>query len=159
MKALPTLSFTAAAGSLRGSSKFDYFQNPTWYGYGTLGLNLSVPIFTGFQRKRQVDQAFLALKKTEQNEENLKLSIDLEQSQSASTFRNNLLTLQSQEQNMQLAQEVYTTTQVKYREGVGSSLEMSTAENDLLKAQQNYFDALYNTIVAKIDYLKAYGKL
>jgi len=159
MKGLPTLSFNASAGSLRGSSEFDYFRNPTWYGYSTLGLNLSVPIFAGFQRKRQVDQAFLALKKTEQNVENLKLSIDLEQSQSASTFRNNLLTLQSQEQNMQLAQEVYTTTQVKYREGVGSSLEMSTAENDLLTAQKNYFDALYNTIVAKIDYMKAYGKL
>ena len=159
LKGLPTLSFNASAGSLRGSSQFDYFKNPTWYGYSTLGLNLSVPIFTGFQRKRQVDQAFLALKKTEQNVENLKLSIDLEQSQSASTFRNNLLTLQSQEQNMQLAQEVYTTTQVKYREGVGSSLEMSTAENDLLTAQKNYFDALYNTIVAKIDYMKAYGKL
>ncbi|SEL08367.1 Outer membrane protein TolC [Chitinophaga rupis] len=159
MKGLPTLSFNASAGSLRGSSQFDYFKNPTWYGYSTLGLNLSVPIFAGFQRKRQVDQAFLALKKTEQNVENLKLSIDLEQSQSASTFRNNLLTLQSQEQNMQLAQEVYTTTQIKYREGVGSSLEMSTAENDLLTAQKNYFDALYNTIVAKIDYMKAYGKL
>lgn len=159
LKGLPTLSFNASAGSLRGSSQFDYFKNPTWYGYSTLGLNLSVPIFAGFQRKRQVDQAFLALKKTEQNVENLKLSIDLEQSQSASTFRNNLLTLQSQEQNMQLAQEVYTTTQVKYREGVGSSLEMSTAENDLLTAQKNYFDALYNTIVAKIDYMKAYGKL
>ncbi|HEU4555166.1 MAG TPA: TolC family protein [Chitinophaga sp.] len=159
LKGLPTLSFYASAGSLRGTSKFDYFQNPTWYGYSMLGLNLSVPIFSGFQRKRQVDQAFLAVKKTENNIENLKLSIDLEQSQSASSFRNNLLTLQSQEQNMKLAQEVYNTTQIKYREGVGSSLEMSTAENDLFTAQQNYFDALYNTIVAKIDYLKAYGKL
>jgi len=91
--------------------------------------------------------------------ENLKLSIDLEQSQSASSFRNNLLTLQSQEDNMKLAQEVYSTTQTKYKEGVGSSLEMSNAENDMLTAQRNYFDALYQTIVAKIDYLKAYGKL
>jgi outer membrane protein TolC len=36
---------------------------------------------------------------------------------------------------------------------------MTTAENDLLTAQRNYFDALYNAVVAKIDYLKAYGKL
>jgi outer membrane protein TolC len=60
---------------------------------------------------------------------------------------------------MQLAQEVYNTTQIKYREGVGSSLEMSTAENELLTAQNNYFNALYNAAIAKVDYLKAYGKL
>ncbi|KAA2245539.1 TolC family protein [Chitinophaga agrisoli] len=159
LKGLPTLSFTAATGALRGSSKFDYFQSPLWYGYASLGLNLSVPIFTGLQRKRQVDQAFLNVKKTEQQVENLKLSIDLERSQSSSTFRNNLLSLRSQEENMKLAQEVYNTTEIKYREGVGSSLEVSNAEKDLLTAQQNYFDALYKTIVAKIDYLKAYGKL
>jgi len=156
---VPSLSLFASTGALRGSSKFDYFQSQSWYGYVSTGVQLSVPIFTGLQRKRQVDQAFLTVKKTEENMENLKLSIDLEQSQSASSFRNNLLTLQSQEDNMKLAQEVYSTTQTKYKEGVGSSLEMSNAENDMLTAQRNYFDALYQTIVAKIDYLKAYGKL
>jgi len=159
MQGLPSLSLFASTGALRGSSKFDYFESQSWYGYVSTGINLTVPIFSGLQRKREVDQAFLTVKKAEESIANLKLSIDLEQSQSASNFRNNLLTLQSQEENMQLAQEVYNTTQIKYREGVGSSLEMTTAENDLLTAQQNYFDALYNTIVAKIDYLKAYGKL
>ncbi|HEY0612508.1 MAG TPA: TolC family protein [Chitinophaga sp.] len=156
---VPSLSLFASTGALRGSSKFDYFQSQSWYGYVSTGVQLSVPIFTGFQRKRQVDQAFLTVKKAEESMENLKLSIDLEQSQSASSFRNNLLTLQSQEDNMKLAQDVYNTTRIKYKEGVGSSLEMTNANNDLLTAQQNYFDALYNTIVAKIDYLKAYGKL
>jgi outer membrane protein TolC len=159
LQGVPSLSLFASTGALRGSSKFDYFQSQSWYGYVSTGLNLSVPIFSGFQRRRKVDQAFLTVKKAEQNLENLRLSIDLEQSQSGSSFRNNLLTLQSQEENMQLAQEVYNTTQIKYREGVGSSLEMSTAENELLTAQRNYFEALFNAIVAKIDYLKAYGKL
>ncbi len=91
--------------------------------------------------------------------EEAKLGIDVEQAQSTSNLRNNILTLEAQESNMQLAQEVYNTTQVKYREGVGSSLEMSTAENELLKAQNNYWTALFNAAVSKVDYLKAYGKL
>lgn len=159
MKALPSLQLFGATGALRGSDKFDYFQSQVWYGYVNTGLNLSVPIFTGLQRKRQVDQAWLAVKKSEVAIENTKLGIDLEREQSSSTFRNNVLTLEAQEKNMQLAQDVYHTTQVKYREGVGSSLEMTTAENDLLTAQNNYFTALFNAIVAKIDLLKAYGKL
>ncbi|GEP89507.1 Outer membrane protein TolC [Chitinophaga terrae (ex Kim and Jung 2007)] len=159
LKGLPSLQLFASTGALRGSDKFDYFQNQMWYGYVNTGLNLSVPIFTGFQRKRQVDQAFLAVKKSEVAIDNLKQGIDLEREQSASNFRNNVLTLEAQEKNMQLAQEVYNTTQIKYREGVGSSLEMTQAENDLLTAQNNYFTALFNAIVAKIELLKAYGKL
>lgn len=159
MKGWPSLQLFGATGSLRGSDKFDYFQSQAWYGYINTGLNLSIPIFTGLQRKRQVDQAWLAVKKSEVAIENTKLGIDLEREQSSSTFRNNVLTLEAQEKNMQLAQDVYHTTQVKYREGVGSSLEMTTAENDLLTAQNNYFTALFNAIVAKIDLLKSYGKL
>ncbi|PSL48872.1 outer membrane protein TolC [Chitinophaga niastensis] len=159
MKALPSLQLFGATGALRGSSTFDYLQTQMWYGYVNTGLNLSVPIFSGMQRKRQVDQAFLNVKKSEVAIENAKLGIDLEREQSASTFRNNVLTLESQEKNMALAQDVYNTTQIKYREGVGSSLEMTTAENDLLTAQNNYFTALFNAIVAKIDLLKSYGKL
>ncbi|RAJ85880.1 outer membrane protein TolC [Chitinophaga dinghuensis] len=159
LKGLPSLQLFAATGALRGSDKFDYFASHMWYGYLNTGLNLSVPLFTGLQRRRQVDQAELAVKKSDVQIENVKLAIDLEREQSSSTFRNNVLTLQSQEKNMALAEDVYRTTRVKYREGVGSSLEMSTAESDLLTAQNNYFTALYNAVVAKIDLLKAYGKL
>ncbi|CAL1520677.1 TolC family protein [Chitinophaga sp. MM2321] len=159
LKGLPSLQIFGSTGALRGSDKFDYFQSQMWYGYVNTGLNLSVPIFSGMQRRRQVDQAFLAVKKSEIAIENAKLGIDLEREQSFSTFRNNVLTLESQEKNMELAEDVHNTTQIKYREGVGSSLEMSTAENDLLTAQNNYFNALYNAIVARIDLLKAYGKL
>lgn len=159
MKGLPSLQLFVSTGAVRGSDKFDYLQTQMWYGYINTGLNLSVPIFSGMQRKRQVDQAFLAVKKSEVAIEDAKLGIDLEREQSASTFRNNVLTLEAQEKNMKLAEDVHNTTQIKYREGVGSSLEMTTAENDLLTAQNNYFTALYNAVVARIDLLKAYGKL
>jgi outer membrane protein TolC len=143
----------------RASDQFNYFSTATWYGYVGYGVNLSLPIYAGSQRRRKVDQAFLEVKKAEVKIEDAKLGIDLERSQSSSNLRNNILTLDAQEGNMKLAQEVYNMTQIKYREGVGSSLEMSTAENDLLTAQNNYFSALYNAVVAKVDYLKANGKL
>lgn len=159
LKALPSLSLFGTGGASRASNEFNYFRNEFWYGYVYYGINLNIPIFSGNQRRRQVDQALLNVKKTEVSMENLRQSIDFEQEQSLSNFRNNILTLEAQEKNMTLAQDVYNTTQVKYREGVGSSLEMTSAENDLLTAQNNYFTALYNAVVAKIDYLKAQGKL
>ncbi|MGX5820116.1 TolC family protein [Chitinophaga lutea] len=159
LQGMPTLALFGQGGTLRGSEKFDYFKSQMWYGYFQYGLNLSVPIFTGFQRKRKVDQAFLEVKKSDLDIENVRNAIDLEQSTSTANLRNNITTLENQEENMALAQDVYNTSMIKYREGVGSSLEMITAETQLLTAQNSYFNALFNVIVARIDYMKAYGKL
>jgi outer membrane protein len=159
LNALPTLALFGTGGASRASDVFNYFSQQSWYGYIGYGLNLNLPIYAGSQRRRKVDQAFLEVKKAEIQLEDAKLTIDLQRSQSTSNLKNNILTLEAQESNMKLAQEVYGMTQTKYREGVGSSIEMSTAENDLLTAQNNYFNALYNAVVAKVDYLKAFGKL
>jgi outer membrane protein len=156
---LPTLAAFANAGASRQSNTFNYFKSEMWYGYVAWGLNLNVPIFNGNQRRRQTDQAFLRLEKSEVDLDNIRQVIDMERETSAITFKNNVLTLDAQDQNMHLAQDVLESTRIKYREGVGSSIEMITAENDLLTAQSNYFSALYEAIKAKIAYLKANAKL
>ena len=43
--------------------------------------------------------------------------------------------------------------------GVGSNLEITSAQTDLKAAQTNYINSLYDAIIAKIDFLKATGKL
>ena len=64
-----------------------------------------------------------------------------------------------QKQNMRLAETVYEQTKKKYETGTGSSTEISTAQIDLKTAQTNYIGALYDAIIARIDFLKATGKL
>ncbi|MBO9153374.1 TolC family protein [Chitinophaga sp. GCM10012297] len=160
LQALPSLSLFGQGGAARAATEFDYFSGkPGWYGFVSYGLNLSVPIFSGMQRRRKVDQAFIEVQQSELAMENMRNTIDLDQANSRTTLRNNITSLTDQEENMQLAKEVYETTNIKYSEGVGSSLEMITAESQLLTAQNNYFTALFNVIVSRIDYLKAYGKL
>lgn len=159
LAALPSLSAFGTGGVSRQSNQFDYFQSELWYGYVSWGLNLSIPIFNGMQRKRKVDQAWIDVKQSELDLENMRNVIDLDQTQTSITLRNNIKTLESQEENMQLAQEVLRMTNIKYTEGVGSSLEVITAETALLTAQNNYFSALFDAMVSRIDYLKAFGKL
>ncbi|RPE13049.1 TolC family protein [Chitinophaga lutea] len=159
LAALPSLNAFGKVGASRQTNSFDFFQSQMWYGYVSWGLNLQVPIFSGMQRRRQVDQAMLVVKQSELDIEDLKNNIDLDQINSTTTLRNNIKTLENMEENMALAKDVYETTMIKYREGVGSSLEVITAESQLLTAQNNYFNALYNVIVSRVDYMKAYGKL
>jgi outer membrane protein TolC len=67
--------------------------------------------------------------------------------------------MDAQKKNIDLAQQVYNSTKLKYEQGVGSNQEISTAQADLVTAQNNYYSALYDAIIAKIDYLTATGKL
>ena len=130
-----------------------------WYDYSNYGISLNVPIFTGLQRNHQVQQAKLTLLKTENSTRQLESAINLEAKQTRLTLDNAIKTLASQKANMELASNVARVTKIKYEQGVGSSLEVIDAESSLRETQINYYNAMYDAMIAKVDIDKAYGKL
>lgn len=130
-----------------------------WYSFSSFGVSLNVPIFSGLQRSYRLQQAKLNLMKVENNFKTLKAAIDLEVKQAAISYLNAIKTLESQRQNTELAQNIARITKIKYEEGVGSNLEVIEAESSLKEAQTNYYSALYDALLAKVDLDKAYGKL
>jgi outer membrane protein TolC len=130
-----------------------------WYSTSSFGLSLNVPLFSGLQRTYRLQQAKLALLKVENNSTLLKSSIDLEIKQAAINYLNAVKTLKSQEENRGLAQNIARITKIKYEQGVGSNIEVIDAESSLKEAQVNYYSALYDALVSKVDLDKAYGKL
>jgi outer membrane protein TolC len=130
-----------------------------WYNYSNYGISLSMPIFTGLQNRYKVQQEKIALQKIDNNFVNLKASIDLEVQQASINYDNALKSLNSQQQNIGLAEKVARVTKIKYEQGVGSNIEVIDAEDSLRQAQTNYYNALFDAMVAKTDLDKAYGKL
>ena len=124
-----------------------------------IGAKVTMPIFTGFQRSSRTQQAKLSLQKADNNIENLKRSIDFELASSMTMLQNASVSLENQKKNIVLAEQVYKTTKIKYDEGVGTNLEVVTAEASVKEAQTNYYNALFDAIVAKIDFDKASGNL
>jgi outer membrane protein len=130
-----------------------------WYSYATFGLNLNIPIFSGLQRHYRIQQSKLSLMKVENGFTSLKSAIDLEIKQAAITYLNAVTSLKSQEENRKLADNIARVTKIKYEQGVGSNIEVIDAESSLRESQINYYNALYDALVAKVDLDKAYGKL
>lgn len=130
-----------------------------WYSYSSYGINFNMPLFTGLQRHHQIQQQKLTLMKIENNFNLLKQNINLEVKQSSTNFENAITSLSSQKENMDLANKVAKVTKTKYEQGIGSNLEVVDAENSLRQAQTNYYSALFDAMVAKVDLDKAYGKL
>jgi outer membrane protein len=154
---IPTVSLSSNYNLIRQSNEFGF--GGRWNKSSLIGLNVNVPIFRGFAVNARIANARLQQEKNLNNIEALKLSIDRDVQQAINNYTNALATLDVQKRNMELAETVYSQTQLKFQNGVGSQTEISTAQSDLLIAQNNYILALYDAINAKIDFLKATGKL
>jgi outer membrane protein TolC len=135
------------------------FANQNWFNFGNVGLQLQVPVFDGFRRRHLVQQAKLTVEQTTKQATTLQQSIDLERTQTRTTLQNGLDLLTTQQANLDLATEVARVAKIKFQSGVGSNVELITAETDLRQAQTNYYAALYDALVAKVEFQRANGSL
>src|SRR5690606_14691490 len=120
--------------------KFNFFSSKEdWYKTSVVGLNISVPIFSGFSQNRRIEKARLNLEKTRNNITDLKRAIDLQQVSAINTLKNALSAVEVQERNMELAEKVFNTTKIKFEQGLGSSFEILQAQTEFETAQSNYF--------------------
>ena len=56
-------------------------------------------------------------------------------------------------------EEIYRVAGIKYKEGVGSSLELTSAQSDLNQAQVDYLNAVYEALMAELEMKKSFGLL
>jgi outer membrane protein TolC len=156
---LPTISMTGSYSKNAQRSKFDFFEGGNWFQTSLVSLNINLPIFNGFATDARIKRTKIELKQTENQIESLKNSIDNELNQSKLNYMSSVATVQFQKKNMELAEKVYQQTKKKFEAGTGSNTEISAAQTDLVSAQNNYMNALYTALIAKVDLLKASGKL
>lgn len=159
LSALPTLALFGSYSKNAQRDKFDFFGPGTWFTTNLVGLKLTIPIFQGFERSALVAQARYEWQKQQNNLEQLKSAIDNDVQQATLNIRSAIQTIDNQRRNMDLAEQVYHSTVLKYQQGLGSNQEIYTAQTELKMAQNNYYGALYDAIIARVDYLKATGKL
>jgi outer membrane protein len=155
---IPSIAAFGSYSKNAQRQQFDIFRGE-WFTTSVVGVKISVPIFDGNARNARISKAKLELAKTKNTTEQLKELIDNEVKQAQLKMKTALLTIDNQKENMKLAEQVYNVTKKKYEQGLGSNQEIYTSQTELRVAQTNYYSSLYDAIIAKIDYLKAIGKL
>lgn len=154
---IPKVFFTGSLGATHNNPKFNPFQY--WFGISTVGVGVQMPLWDSGLRKLQMQQQKITLTKLDQSAYLLRESFELQNQQAQINLKNGLQNLDIQKRNLELAQEVIRVSKIKYQSGVGSNIEVINAEASLKEAQTNYFAALYDVIIAKVDLDKALGKL
>ena len=156
---IPTFSMSAVYAKNAQRSTWNFLGRGDWFTISNINLNLAVPIFNGFVTKSRIQQSRIDLRKTENQIDALKNSIDREVASAKNNFTSALERLNVQRRNQSLAEQVYQNTKKKYEIGTGSQIEINVAQTDLKAAQTNYITALYDAVISKIDFLQATGKL
>jgi outer membrane protein TolC len=156
---LPRLLLNANYGYNAGANGFSDLVTKPWFDNAAVTVALQIPIFDGYSKKYRAIQSANNLQKVRQSYSLLKSSIDLQRSQASITMKNALESMKEQKANLELANEISRVTRVKYQNGVGSNLEVLNAETSIKESQANYFTALYNALIAKVEVEKANGTL
>ncbi|MGN7205824.1 TolC family protein [Pedobacter sp. SAFR-022] len=160
----PTLSLTANYSSTGQSDKFDLFKRKSnstafWYDASAIGLTLRVPIFDGFATRSRVRQANVEILKAEEDRRETTNALNLAYENAKIALRNSINTINSQRQNVQLAEEIYQSTQNNYNNGLAALTDLLDTENALTEAQNSYTQALLNYKIAEIQLIKSNGNI
>ncbi len=159
---IPSLVIFGQYGYLAYRQNFaDYFNgnDNEWYSTYNFGLRLSIPIFDGLRKRAQYLQAKTDYEKANLTLDNTKKKFSTNYKTALNNYFNNKATVERQQNNINLAEEVYRETSSKYREGMATMSDLLQDEMNLSGAQANYLNALYKFKETELEILSLNGEI
>lgn len=154
---LPTLSLTGLYqwNSMNNNFKFrDYMWNP----YSTIGLSLSIPIFSGGSKFYKIKQSQTSLDQLVYQKEDMERNLKLSIKQYIDNMNTCVKRFAASQKGVQQAERGYLISQKRFDTGAGTLLELNDSELALTQARLNFNQAIYDYIVSKADLEKTLGK-
>jgi outer membrane protein TolC len=148
---LPVLSGTASAGRADGSF-------PPNGGVWSLGADLSIPLFSGFSTREKAKEADAALRAAEAARANLELVVGKEADAAWLAVREAIARTESTAKQELAARENRMLAGERYREGVGSIIEVTDAQSQDIDAETAQIQAAYDARIALARLDRAMGK-
>jgi len=148
--ALPTLAAAYNFGYNAFGNQFQFFNsNQRWLNYTNVGLSLNIPIFSSLGRTAKTQQAKIALEQSKTQMLQVEQSLKLQFEKAKSDYEYSLEQLNTTKSSLTLAERIENKQQIKLKEGLSSSFDLSEAQRQLYTAQQNYLQAMLDVINKK----------
>ncbi|HEY6007791.1 MAG TPA: TolC family protein, partial [Geobacteraceae bacterium] len=123
-----------------------------------VGLNLTIPIFSGFSSVEQVREANANMGAVEARTATIKLQIVKEVDSAWLGGNEAAARMISTEKEVAAANENQALAEGRYHEGVGSIIEVTDAQTQALDAQTANIQAVYDYFIALARLDRAVGK-
>ena len=152
-KYLPTVSAFYLYQDKTRKADFDITFN------NIIGVNVNVPIFSSGQRLARVQQARINLEKSRNTSEQVSEMIAMAAEQARADFKTSYEKYLVEKESINLALKIYEKTQIKYKQGVASSMDLSLTNNQYLESYSGYTSSILELLTAKIKFEKALSNL
>jgi outer membrane protein TolC len=140
--------------SMNNDFKFgDYRWNPT----SSLSLNISIPIFDGFKKDKDIRQTKVSLEQMKWQREDVIRNLQLAVDNNINTMTNYVEQVFSTKDVVAQAQKGYEISQKLYDTGMGTLLDLNTSQLGLTQASLAFNQAIYNFLASKADLDKLLG--
>lgn len=156
--ALPTLSAFLTHGYNESGNEFLFFtDDKTSFQNTLLGIRMNVPVFSGFARSARTQQAKLNLQKAQLALENTRQELIQKAESARLEYASAMDNLRTAEQLVELSQSIYDKEKIKFFEGLSTSTELATAENQLYQSENQYIQSILQVVAAKTSLNQALG--
>ncbi len=115
-----------------------------------IGLNVNIPIFSSGVRQARVNKARINMEVAENQLDLLAQQLAIQEKQLRFNLNNAIDQYESQLANLEVARKVYKSFNDKYVQGMVSSLDMITANNNYLQAENSYVSSLLQLMEAHV---------
>ncbi len=136
---------------------FQLFKRRDWTPSWTATLNLSMPIFDGFTTTAEIRKAKTDYQNTSLSFEQLKQQVELDVRQAYYTYQESGERLNAQQKTIDQAEEGLKIARLRYQNGIGTQLEILSAETALMQAKTNYVQATHDAAEAVYGLLRVTG--
>ena len=136
----------------------EFFGEPRAYNR-LAGLQLTFPVFQGFQRDARVDQQRAVLNQAESQTRYARRQAASEVRSLSEQALEARLRAQAQAQAVEQARRGFEIARAEYQEGIGSRLALTDAEVALRQSEFNYAQAVYDYLVARARLDGAVGQV
>ena len=153
-KNLPSLSayFSHTQNNMGNDIDFE-----TWYPATLWGISASIPLFGSGSRMYKSQIAKIEVERGEMQmnevEQALKLTSLSAKSELKNAYEQHLIA----QKNVEISQRILSTTTIKFKEGMSSSIEISQAQTQQIEIQQQYVQSLFQLLSAKTKLDKAHN--
>ncbi len=156
---LPSINASFVWQQSAQRNKFNIFSgSEPWFPTTLAAININIPIFSSGMRSARVSQKRLDLQKAQVATWQVKQSLELQVQRSVAAWKTALDQHHNQWGNLDLAKRILERTVIMHREGLATSLELTQANDQLLKAQADYLNTLFEILNAKNNIERAKGK-
>jgi len=129
-----------------------------WIPSALVGVQLNMPIYDGGYYKAKEERSVIQSLKVAEQRKMLAMSYDLQIETARKDYYSTKQKMEDREQSLNLAERIFETSETKFRQGVGSSFEVTQAQAGLYRSQADLVNARFDYLKSLVAFKQALGK-